>query len=129
MNQVSNLEFYNHALAIREMQLELSASNLANQSTPNYKAKGVDFKEAFKQAVSSEGIGVAKDNVRHLDGIGNSRGIEVGYINTGMMRPDGNNVNEHLEKANFAQNQALYEAALNFNKSSKDSVIKALKYQ
>lgn len=129
MNQVSNLEFYNHALAIREMQLELSASNLANQSTPNYKAKGVDFKEAFKQAVSSEGIGLAKDNVRHLDGIGNSRGIEVGYINTGMMRPDGNNVNEHLEKANFAQNQALYEAALNFNKSSKDSVIKALKYQ
>jgi flagellar basal-body rod protein FlgB len=129
MNQVSNLEFYNHALAIREMQLELSASNLANQSTPNYKAKGVDFKEAFKQAVSSEGIGLAKDNARHLDGIGNSRGIEVGYINTGMMRPDGNNVNEHLEKANFAQNQALYEAALNFNKSSKDSVIKALKYQ
>lgn len=129
MNQVSNLEFYNHALAIREMQLELSASNLANQSTPNYKAKGVDFKEAFKQAVSSEGIGLAKDNARHLDGIGNSRGIEVGYINTGMMRPDGNNVNEHLEKANFAQSQALYEAALNFNKSSKDSVIKALKYQ
>ena len=51
MNQVSNLEFYNHALAIREMQLELSASNLANQSTPNYKAKGVDFKEAFKHVL------------------------------------------------------------------------------
>lgn len=129
MNQVSNLEFYNYALAIREMQLELTASNIANQNTPNYKAKGVDFKDAFKQAVASEGMGLAKDNARHLDGVGNSLGIKVGYVNSGMMRPDGNNVNEHLEKIQFAQYQAMYEAALNFSKSSKDSIIKAMKYQ
>ncbi|MCY9860968.1 flagellar basal body rod protein FlgB [Vibrio coralliirubri] len=129
MNQVSNLDFYNHALAIREMQLQLTASNIANQDTPDYKAKGVDFKQAFKQAIDAQNIGLAKDNTRHFDGVGNSRGIQVGYIDTGMIRPDGNNVNEHLEKANFAEQQAFYEAALMFANSSKDSIKNALKYQ
>lgn len=129
MNQVSNLDFYNHALAIREMQLQLTASNIANQDTPDYKAKGVEFKEAFKQAIDSQGINLMKDSPRHFDGVGNKRGIEVGYISTGMMRPDGNNVNEHLEKANFAEQQAMYEAALMFSNSSKDSIKSALKYQ
>ncbi|KDM90853.1 flagellar basal body rod protein FlgB [Photobacterium galatheae] len=128
MDQVSNLDFYHHALAIREMQLQLTASNIANQDTPNYKAKGVAFKEAFKQAIDSQSIHLLKENPRHLDGIGNQRGIQVSYIQTGMIRPDGNNVNEHLEKANFAEQQAMYEAALMFSNASKDSIKSALKY-
>ena len=129
MNQVGNLEFFHSALAIREMQLSLTASNIANQDTPNYKARAVEFKTAFKQAIDSQSINLAKDNTRHIDGIGNQRGIQVGYSETGMIRPDGNNVNEHLEKANFAKQQILYEAALTFSNSSKDSIKNALRYQ
>ena len=128
MNQIGNLDFFNRALAIREIQLGLTASNLANQDTPHYKARAIEFKTAFKQVIDSQSVSLAKNNPRHIDGIGNKRGVQIGYTETGMIRPDGNNVNEHLEKANFAKQQVFYEAALTFANSSKDSIKNALKY-
>ncbi len=129
MDQISNIDFFTNALAVRELQLQLTSSNLANQDTPNFKAKGVDFKTALSEIMSSDTIGLKKEHKVHYSGNDSTLGVNVSYINTGSIRADGNNVNEHLEKANFANQHVLYEAALTFSNSAKDSIKNSLKYQ
>ncbi|ELP6119113.1 TPA: flagellar basal body rod protein FlgB [Vibrio vulnificus] len=128
MSDISSLSNYNQILAIREAQLALTASNIANQDTPNFKAKGISFQEAFRQA-SKGNVELVTDNSRHIKGEHINGGFNVQYVDTGTIKPDGNTVNEHFEKNQFAQQQVLYDAALRFSKASKNSIIKSLKVQ
>ena len=47
------------ALALRSQRLSLLASNIANASTPGYKARDIDFDAALKQATTQASGGAA----------------------------------------------------------------------
>ncbi|PSV01123.1 flagellar basal body rod protein FlgB [Photobacterium kishitanii] len=129
MNKLDNLSYYNQALRIRELQLSLSASNIANQDTPNYKAKGVDFKTQMDNLAGGQSVALLKKSPRHFSGMGDYGGINIKYVNGGLVKADGNTVNEHFEKAQLINEKAMYEATLNLSKRSADSILNSMKFQ
>jgi len=52
---LQEVTYFGKALALRNAQLDVLTSNLANASTPGYKAKDLDFREAFAQALHTSG--------------------------------------------------------------------------
>ena len=46
------LEVFSKAIDIRNRRNEILASNIANASTPNYKARDVDFEVELKRSLS-----------------------------------------------------------------------------
>lgn len=129
MNGINNLQFYNTALKLRELQLSLTASNIANQDTPNFKARGIDFKDQLDAKLSGQTQGLERTNVRHFKGMNDFGGVAVKYVDGGVTKADGNSVNPHLEATKIVEERNLYNAALNFSKSSADSILNAMKFQ
>lgn len=84
------------AAALRQ---QVHQANLANQSTPGYKARAVAFEDAFNQA---------------LDEGGSERALEVEpEVYTPLATPtdpDGNDVSADREVSALAKNQMLYNA-------------------
>ncbi len=44
---LADITFFGKAMSLRNAQLEVLTSNLANASTPDYKAKNLNFRAAF----------------------------------------------------------------------------------
>jgi len=56
------------AISISQQRHNVISSNISNLETPGYKAKGIDFKTAMEQALSSESkVGLARTNTGHID--------------------------------------------------------------
>lgn len=125
MNSINSLELINAALSVREKQLSLTASNLANKDTPNFKAKGLDFKTEMSNIINGTSFSLNKTSPRHLDGV-NIVSNSINYQNNGAERADGNTVNSDVEKAKFADYQVQYQAALELSSKKTTSIIKAL---
>ena len=84
------------ALALRSQRLSLLASNIANASTPGYKARDIDFDAALKEATTrQQGSGIA-DVSKAVD---DSMGYRV------PLQPslDGNTVELSTEQTLFAE--------------------------
>lgn len=90
------------ALEVRARRLGLLASNIANASTPGFKARDIDFREAI-QAASRPG------------------GLSAGSIDAAtkyriplQASLDGNTVELATEQAAFAENAVAYQTTLSF---------------
>jgi flagellar basal-body rod protein FlgB len=93
---------------------KVMANNLANVSTPGFKASEVSFEDELKIALEgSSGLSGTVTNERHIP-IGFPKGLEVRpeihKINQTEMRVDGNNVDIDREMALLAKNTIMYNA-------------------
>ena len=88
------------------------ASNIANKDTPGYKAKDVDFKKMFNQAMGN-GMQMSRTNPRHLPPAFSS-GTPLFIEKEGEARVDGNNVNSAEEMAHMVENNFLYQTLTRF---------------
>jgi len=79
--------------------MKLTAGNVANIDTPNYKTQGMDFNAAFAQAM------------RGLDE-GSTTGVQVGDVAGLVARPDGNNVSMDRESLQLATEQMQFRAGV-----------------
>lgn len=103
------------ALALRSQRLSLLASNIANASTPGYKARDIDFEAALKEATN--------------------RGATAGRAAEGAMgyrvplQPsfDGNTVELSTEQTLFAENAVKYRTTLSFLEGRVNTITRALK--
>lgn len=127
MSLLANVDLMGSALGIREAQLALTTSNLVNQNTPNYKAKGIDFNVEIQKALNSPSHALKKTAANHMDSQGSNGDYSVQFIHSGAERPDGNTVNSTIEKSRFAEQQVKYQAALEMAVKSRTSLIQALK--
>ena len=87
------------------------ANNIANEDTPGYKRKDVDFEGALKTALLNNHYVSMDDKVRALTSSELSVGIrteEFGY----SYRLDRNNVDIEQEQAELASNQIKYQAII-----------------
>ncbi|TVR44046.1 MAG: hypothetical protein EA402_08100 [Planctomycetota bacterium] len=77
---------------------QVHAGNLAQQNTPNYIARKVEFDQAFAEAVARG------DNQA-------ARAVQAKVVEnpSGSFDVDGNNVSPHEEAGILAQNRILYE--------------------
>lgn len=102
------------ALSVRSQRMGLLASNIANASTPGYKAKDIDFRAALS---SMERAG------------GTDRAIDQATMFRIPTQPsmDGNTVELATEQTAFAENAVAYQTTLAFLNGRIDTLKRALK--
>lgn len=112
---------HEQALKIRTERAELLANNLANEDTPNFKAKDIDFRKALQDASgqmnSQYQTEMRKTNPGHIDGDSNgfsSTSQYLMYRQSTQPSLDGNTVEAHIEKAQFMENAMQQQATLEF---------------
>lgn len=105
------------ALEVRSQRMGVLASNIANASTPGFKAKDIDFKSALASLEND------------ADGSGGDRGITAATkyrvpLQTSM---DGNTVELNEEQTAFAENAVQYQTTLSFLNGRIGQITRALK--
>ena len=100
------------ALEVRSQRMGLLASNIANASTPNYKAKDLDFTRALSDVESDGGNGMAD---------------AIKYRVPSQPSMDGNTVELATEQTAFAENAVQYQTTLSFLSGRISQITRALK--
>jgi len=108
------------ALALRSQRLSLLASNIANASTPGYKARDIDFDAALKTATTQANSGSAADMAKAVDDA-------MGYRVPLQPSLDGNTVELSTEQTLFAENAVKYRTTLSFLEGRINTINRALK--
>lgn len=102
-------------LRLRADRTKILASNLANESTPGYQARDIDFGASLRQ--SADGTGPAL-----LDG----GGPDLLYRVPNHPTQDGNTVELGVEQAEFSQNTSDFQASLAFLNMNIKGLAKAI---
>lgn len=106
------LGIHGQALALRGKRSQVLASNLANDDTPNYKARDMDFAQALKQE-AGEQARLRTSDPRHLQPTAD-QATTLKYRQPLHPALDGNTVDGEQEKAAFTENAVRYQASLLF---------------
>ena len=104
----------NTVLNLRQMSQNVTSSNIANADTPGYKAKKIEFEGALRDALgASEHLKPQASNPRH---IAHSAELpvypEIYEDPNDIESLDGNTVDRNAEMVKLAENQLLYDAAV-----------------
>ena len=100
------------ALEVRSQRMGLLASNIANASTPGFKARDVNFQNALAQVQNNGDSGFAS-------------AIQYRVPNEPTM--DGNTVELNQEQTAFAENAVQYQTTLSFLNGRISQITRALK--
>ncbi len=103
------------ALQLRSQRLELIASNIANASTPGYKARDIDFDAALAQATKQQGT------------VNSALETAMGYRTPLQVSADGNTVEMSTEQTLFAENAVKYRTTLSFLEGRLNTITRALR--
>ncbi len=103
------------ALQLRSQRLELIASNIANASTPGYKARDVDFDAALATATKAQGT------------VRNALEQAMGYRVPLQPSADGNTVEMSTEQTLFSENAVKYRTTLSFLEGRLNTITRALR--
>lgn len=104
------------ALEVRAQRMGVLASNIANASTPNFKARDIDFGAALGAVERQAG-----------NGIGADLGGAVKYRVPTNPSMDGNTVELSTEQTAFAENAVQYQTTLSFLNGRIGQITRALK--
>lgn len=113
-NQIFGI--HEQALNIHVRRAEMIAHNLANDATPNYRAKDIDFKAALQQTVTVPSAALSQTHKKHLP-LSQTTAIDpthLAYRSPLQHSLDGNTVDSHIEYAAYAENTLRYLANVTF---------------
>lgn len=97
------LDIHADALELRAARTKILASNIANENTPGYQARDIDFRASLQQAAASaEG------------GLSLSTDPDLKYRLPNHPSQDGNTVELGVEQAEFSQNVSDFQVSLTF---------------
>ncbi|MBZ6383410.1 flagellar basal body rod protein FlgB [Sphingomonas sanguinis] len=102
------------ALEVRAQRMGVLASNIANASTPGFKARDIDFKAALAAVEGSQD---------QAGSIGDALKYRV-PLQTSL---DGNTVELNQEQTAFAENAVQYQTTLSFLNGRISTITRALK--
>ncbi|WP_242415892.1 flagellar basal body rod protein FlgB [Sphingomonas panni] len=102
------------ALQLRAQRMGMLASNIANASTPGFKAKDVDFRAALAGVEQGGNV---------------DRSIDSNTLYRRPLQPslDGNTVELTTEQTAFAENAVAYQTTLAFLNGRISTITRALK--
>jgi flagellar basal-body rod protein FlgB len=123
----TGLEFYRLVLELRGYRQQILTADIANASTPGFKAVDLDFQEALNTVIAASQSAAASpspglvwliEDPKHLMRLGNGSlgnlAASVKYQDGAAVALDGNSVDLNSEKVIAAENAVQYEAAANF---------------
>lgn len=103
----------NTSLNLRLLNQNVISANIANADTPGYKAKAVDFETSLREALGSEDGVTPQGGPGHLVPRSTDPVQPVVFDDpNGIESLDGNTVDRASEMAKMAENQLLYDAAV-----------------
>jgi len=104
----TGIPLYKKLLHITSSSQKLTASNIANVSTPGYQSKAIDFKREIQAALKKKKVTLETTNERHMPPAGRPRAIKVITGIDGSNESGVNNVDIDKEMGTLAENQILY---------------------
>jgi flagellar basal-body rod protein FlgB len=123
----TELEFYRQVLELRAYRQQVLTADIANASTPGFKAVDLDFREALNAAAGEPGSTGAPQSAarawlvsdpQHLtlsgQGTPSAAAAAVKYQTGAPVTLDGNSVDLNQEKVAAGENAVQYEAAASF---------------
>jgi flagellar basal-body rod protein FlgB len=117
------LGIHPEALQLRAERAKILASNLANESTPGYQARDIDFAASLSQALAPEqpfaenGLPPQRAQPKLL------------YRVPNLPSQDGNTVELGVEQAAFSQNASDFQASMTFINLQLRELAKAIQGQ
>ena len=130
MNVLDNyLAINGNALTVRNERMQLIAENIANESTPNFKAKDLDFAKAMAKFQAKE-IDILATDKLHISTQKNFKTrTDDALVYRIPLAPslDNNTVELSIEQANYGKAAAQYQASLQFLESRISGLRKALR--
>lgn len=123
------LGIHEQALTLRNQRTALLADNIANASTPGYKARDLDFRQVLAEASNGgrRQVDVWRTHQQHLDGPGATSSAEALYRVPSQPSLDGNTVDEQVENAVFARHALEHQASFQFLNGKFTGLMKALR--
>jgi len=126
-------KFYQTSIQLRGQRQEVLAANIANADTPGYKARDFEFATALREAVGGGGTPrlpdtrLALTSNRHMPAAAASA-APAALLYRQPLQPslDGNTVDMDVERVNFADNTARYQASLTLVSSRIKTMLNAL---
>lgn len=117
---------FSKALNIREEKISLISSNLANQDTPEYKARDISFKDAMDASIENEKQFGKESSVEFSPESGETT-YAIKFRKSISPAVDGNTVDTHYEKIAFLDNVVRYNSTLAFIKARKSTLMQVIK--
>lgn len=107
------IDVLNRAADAKMLRSELLNNNIANDDTPGYKRKDLDFEEHLNRAIESAGTerDTLTKKVHNMD-LSEARMIVYADNSDLSYRLDQNNVDQSVEQAELAANQIEYNALI-----------------
>lgn len=105
---------HHRAVNVRQDRMELIAGNLANQNTPGYKARDINFQEAMKSASYNQRMHLNRTTDSHIKAQIQSDNMVDFRLPTQPDTGDGNTVEAQIERNIFLDNGLRYQASLQF---------------
>ena len=105
---------HHRAINVRQDRMEIVAGNLANQNTPGYKARDIDFKQAMRSAFYNQRMGLNLTSDSHIKAETQSDRLMAYRMPTQPDTGDGNTVEAQIERNVFLDNGLRYQASLQF---------------
>lgn len=113
-NNIDSVAVATRSLDALALRMRLTANNVANVDTPNFKASEVQFESVLRQALgSSPGTLVAmRTHQQHLLNGSSTAGMEPKIVEASgtSLRNDGNNVDIEREMATLAETTLQFNA-------------------
>lgn len=114
------------ALQLSEDRASLLSDNIVNSTTPNYKAKDIDFHKLLRES-SQAGESLDTDNAGQISSPNDIGGAPIMYRVPTQKSLDGNTVDEEAERKNFIENALHYQVNLTFIQNKSDELMNAIK--
>ncbi|MBB3104996.1 flagellar basal body rod protein FlgB [Azomonas macrocytogenes] len=129
------LGIHEQALEFRSRRAEVLGNNIANASTPHYKARDLDFsavlaEQAQKASNGKEYFDLATTDNRHIVAESVVSGVEdaaLRYRIPTQPSLDQNTVDEQVEQASYAENAMQFQASFTLLNSKFKGLVAAIR--
>lgn len=109
------MDVHPEALKLRAERTKVLASNIANENTPGYQARDIDFSASLQSSLSDGGgLHLSTDDV------------DAKYRVPNHPSQDGNTVELGVEQAAFSQNASDFQTSLTFLNMKLKGLAKAI---
>lgn len=103
-------------LSFRSEKHKVSASNIANLNTPNYKTKELVFEDELQKASTKNDLQMVKTHHNHINTLidePKDNGPKLREVSGLVEQNDGNNVSLDKEVGDMAKNSVIFDAISN----------------
>ncbi len=124
------LGIHPEALKLRAERTKILASNLANENTPGYQARDIDFKASMQRALNPQSDAVStEDGLASSGAAPDDESPALLYRVPNLTSEDGNTVELGVEQAAFSQNISDFQTSLTFINLTLRDLTKAIQGQ